>query len=104
MKRCINTLAAAVAVFAGAAVHAESYFDTMYGIEWSYSVNSDDNTATIDGAYRNTTTDPYTGYPMYYPDWDGTIPSEFTTETATYTVTAIADNASFDSSLLQSDY
>ena len=63
MKRCINTLAAAVAVFAGAAVHAESYFDPTYGIEWSYSVNSDNNTATIDGAYRNTTTDPYSGYP-----------------------------------------
>ena len=104
MKRCINTLAAAVAVFAGAAVHAESYFDPTYGIEWSYSVNSDNNTATIDGAYRSTTTDPYYGNPMYYSDWDGTIPSEFTTETATYTVTAIADNASISSDLLQSYY
>lgn len=94
-----HLLFAALAAFAGIGSWADTHFDSTYGIEWSYSINEDGNTATIDGAWRSLTgPDPY--IPMYYSDWDGYIPSEV----AGYTVTAIADNASFDSGLTYSNY
>lgn len=94
-----HLLFAALAVFASIDSWADIYFDASYGIEWSYSINDDGSTATIDGACASTGgTDPCYGCPMYYPDWDGYIPSDV----GGCTVMAIADNASFNSDLTYS--